>query len=108
MKSKPKIDQLIEEALDSVATIEAVQVPPFFKEKVLNKMRQEQVAKEHGLVPVAWLTPKFQAAALICFVVINTVALFSYTTDDYSDDVDKFAEIYGLSETDTDSYFYQN
>lgn len=108
MKSKTKIDQLIEETLGSVSTIDAVQAPPFFKEKVLKKMTRQQLAQEDGVVYLTWLTPKFQAAALICFVVINTVALFSYTTDDYMEDVENFADIYGLSETDTDSYLYQN
>ncbi|MFT6370311.1 MAG: hypothetical protein ACJAWH_001394, partial [Maribacter sp.] len=28
--------------------------------------------------------------------------------DSYNDNVENFAEVYGLSETDTDSYLYQN
>ncbi len=46
--------------------------------------------------------------ALICFVLLNTIALLYNTSDSYSENVENFAEVYGLSETDTDSYLYQN
>ena len=107
MESKKSIDQLVEETLDSVSGIETIKAPPFFKERVLNRMNQEPVEKDDVFV-LNWFTPKFQAAALICFIVLNIFALRSYTSDSYGDNVDNFAEVYGLSETTTDSYFYQN
>lgn len=108
MESKRNIDRLVEETLDSVSGIGPAKTPPFFKDKVLNRMAQTAVEKEEGVRYLDWFTPKYQAAALIAFVVLNTVALLSSTTDSYGDNVEDFAEVYGLSETDTDSYFYQN
>lgn len=108
MKNKKYINQLVEETLDSASSIEVAKTPPFFKEKMLNQMAQAAVEKEEGIAILNWFTPKFQAATLICFVALNTVALLSYVSDSYGDNVENFAEVYGLSETDTDSYLYQN
>lgn len=109
MESKRNIDRLVEETLDSASGIKPVKTPPFFKEKVLNKMLQANIEEEDGVRYLNWLTSSYQAAILIALVVINTVALLSSTTDNkYVENVENFAEAYGLSETDTDSYFYQN
>ncbi|WP_350288167.1 hypothetical protein [uncultured Croceitalea sp.] len=105
---KTNTDQRIEYTLDSVSSIDTVKTPPFFKEKVLNRIAQEAVKKESGVSYLDGFTPKYQAAALICFIILNAFALFSYNTDnDYGENVENFAEVYGLSETDTDSYLYQ-
>jgi hypothetical protein len=106
MESKKNIDRLVEETLDSVSGIKIVKVPPFFKDKVLNRMIQQNVEKLEGIAVLNWFTSKFQASALICFVVLNALALLSYTNDNYGENVENFAEVYGLSETDTDSYIY--
>lgn len=108
MESKKDIDRLVQETLDSVSGIDTVKTPPFFKDKVLQRMEQPALENEDGVHFLDWVTPKYQAAALIAFVVLNTIALLSYTTDSYGDNVEDFAEVYGLSETDTDSYFYEN
>ena len=108
MKSKKNMNRLVEETLNSVSGIETVKTPPFFKDKVLNRMAQSAIEKEEGVPILNWFTPKFQAAALVCFVVINTVALLSYSTDNYGENVQDFAEVYGLTETETGSYLYQN
>ncbi len=108
MDNKKNIDRLVEEILDSVSSIDAVKTPPFFKDKVLNRMAQNNVETEDGFAVLNWFTPKFQAAALICFVVLNAFAFLSNSTDSYSENVENFAEVYGLSETGTDSYLYQN
>jgi len=110
MKNKSDIEQMVEDTLDSVSGIGTVKVPPFFKEKVLNKMvvSQNTIEKEEGIRFLSWFTPIYQAAALVAFVILNAIALFSTTTDSYGDNVDNFASVYGLSETSTDSYFYKN
>ncbi|MGB5819909.1 MAG: hypothetical protein WBG90_10540 [Saonia sp.] len=109
MESKSNIDRLVEETLDSVSGIKAVKTPPFFKDKVLNKMVQRNMEKEDGASYFNWLTPRYQAVILIALVISNTVALLSNTMDNkYVEKVENFAEVYGLSETDKDSYFYQN
>ena len=108
MDDKRNIDQLVEETLNSVSSIDAIKAPPFFKDKVLNRMTQTAIEKEEGVFILNWFTPKIQAAALISFVLLNTIALLYNTSDSYSENVEDFAEVYGLSETDTDSYFNQN
>lgn len=108
MDNKRNIDRLVEETLESASGIEAVKTPPFFKDKVLNRMSQTIVREEETISILNWFAPKFQAAALICFVVLNGYALLSYSTDSYGDNVENFAEVYGLSESDDDSYLYQN
>ncbi len=108
MENKRNIDRLVEETLDSAPGIEVVKTPPFFKDKVLNKMAQANLKKDDVLY-LNLLTPRYQAAIFVVLVVINTVALLSNTTDNkYEENVENFAEVYGLSETDMNSYFYQN
>jgi hypothetical protein len=109
MESKRKIDRLVDETLESVASIDTVKTPPFFKEKVLNRMAQATKEDEKDVAIVPWFTPKLQAAALVCFVFLNAAALLTYSAEQsYNERVSSFAEVYGLSETDTDSYLYQN
>lgn len=110
MKSKSNIDQLVEDTLNSVSSIDTVKTPPFFKDKVRNSMAERPIERVEGLGYLDWFTPRYQAAALICFVVLNAFALLSYYSDNgYGENVENFAEAYGLSETDaTDSYLYQN
>lgn len=104
MDAKKNINQLVEETLDSVSSIDAVKAPPFFKDKVLNRMAQKADENSEGVRYLNWFTPQFQAAALICFVLVNAYVLFNNSTDSYRDNVDNFAEVYGLSETDSDLY----
>lgn len=108
MESKKNIDRLVEETLDTVSGINTVKTPPFFKDRVLNRMAQKSVEDQEGIAILNWFTPKFQAAALICFIALNSYALLSYSTDSYGENVENFAEVYGLSETDFDSYLSQN
>jgi hypothetical protein len=108
MHSKKNIDLLVEETLERVSTIDKVKTPAFFKERVLNRMVEESASKPEGVFFLNSFAPKFQAAALLWCVIVNTLALLSYSSDSYNDNVENFAEVYGLSETDTDSYLYQN
>jgi hypothetical protein len=108
MENKRNIDRLVEETLNSVSNIDTVKTPPFFKDKVLNRMVQQDTEKAEGGRFLYWFTLKYQAAALICFVLLNTIALLYNTSDSYSENIENFAEVYALSETDTDSYLYQN
>ncbi len=104
MEDKLKIGRLVDETLDGVSAIDQVEAPPFFKEKVLNRMARRDAEEVETSSFLDWLTPKYQAVALICLVALNTVALFSYSkmTEDYSENIENFAEVYGLSETEDD------
>lgn len=112
MNNKKNIDRLVDETLESVSSIDAVKAPPFFKDKVLNRMAQKDPIAEEGVRYLNWFKPQLQAAALICFVFLNAYVLFNNVADNteanYGENVENFAEVYGLSETDTNSYFYQN
>ncbi len=109
MKTKGNIDSLVEETLDSASGIKTATTPPFFKEKVLNKMVQSAVGIEDNAPFFRWLTPRYQVIILIVLIITNAVALFSITEESSNvENVEDFAEIYGLSEPDTDLYFYDN
>ena len=108
MGDEKNIDRLVEETLSSISKIEAVQSPPFFKDKVLNRMAQQKPESDTKMNLLNWFTPRYQLATLICLVLINTIALFYSTSDSYVDNVANFAEVYGLSDTDTESFLYQN
>lgn len=108
MNNKKNIDRLVDETLESVSSIDAVKAPPFFKDKVLNRMAQKVDENKVGVRYLNWFTPQLQAAALVCFIAVNAYAMLYNSGDSYSENVENFAEVYGLSETDTDSYLYQN
>ncbi|WP_424000155.1 hypothetical protein [Maribacter sp. IgM3_T14_3] len=109
MKNKSKIDHLVEDTLESTSSIDSVKIPPFFKEKVLQRMAQNDDKKATSVRYLDWFTPRYQAAALVCLLILNTFALLSYKGDNsYSEKVEDFAELYGLSETSAASYLYQN
>lgn len=108
MDTKGNIDQLVEETLEIVSAISAVKTPAFFKEKVLRSLSEKPAVQKESNVYLNWFTPRYQAAALICFIFVNAVALSTYSSESYSDNVSSFAEVYGLSETNSDTYFDQN
>lgn len=108
MDTKGNIDQLVEETLDSFSNIDSVKTSPFFKVKVLRSLSQQGTRQSEGVSYLNWFTPKYQAAALICFIFLNAAAVFNYSSESYSENVSSFAEVYGLSETDSDTYLYQN
>ncbi|MBM1107765.1 hypothetical protein JQC67_16535 [Aurantibacter crassamenti] len=100
------IDELVDETLESVSKIDKVKAPPFFKDKVLNRMAQQTEKSNEGIHYLDWFTPKYQAAALICFVLLNTAVLLSNTDDSYSENVSDFADVYGITKSDSDTYLY--
>ena len=105
MENKRNIDHLVEETLDSATSIKVVTTPPFFKDKVLNKIAQTNKEKEDRVPYLNWLTPRYQVVILIALVVVNTVALLAHKTDkSYIENAEDFAKEYGLSETN--AYFY--
>ena len=108
MNTKGNMDQQVEETLESVSKIDSVQTSPFFKEKLMRRLAEQETAPTEGVAYLTWFTPKYQAAALICFIFMNAAALLTYSSESYTDNVSSFAEVYGLSETDSDTYLYQN
>lgn len=90
-----KIDELI----DSVSTIQAVNAPPFFKDKVLQRLSKKPI-EDTQPITLSWFSPKLQLAALLVFAFINIGALFLYTSSTENEDIQTFAESYGFSSSD--------
>jgi hypothetical protein len=94
-----KINKKVRETLESIESIKEVQVSPFFKENVMHQIRNatEDVQK----VTWSWFTPKLQLATLVCVVVLNVMAFNNLQETTYDDNINNFAESYGLSNTET-------
>ena len=107
MKDNKNIKGLVEETLEEAGRVESVSTPPYFKERTLNAIfRPEELAeKQPGL---AWFAPKLQVALLIFLVVVNSLALIWYSSGNYDQNVENFAEAYGLSEDESESYYNLN
>ncbi|MRI00206.1 hypothetical protein GH721_06605 [Kriegella sp. EG-1] len=108
MKDKININQLVDETLESVSKIETVKAPPFFKDKVMNRITKEKEKEIDGVRYLNWFTPKYQAAALICFIFLNASALLfnTNTSNNYTEEISDFADVYGISSTISDTYIY--
>ncbi|WP_411031958.1 hypothetical protein [Spongiimicrobium sp. 3-5] len=107
MKKNKNIEKLVDEVLDSASTIDTLKSPPFFKERVFNKLaRNEDVEEEDSLL--GWFSIKYQVAVLLCFVTLNAFALFWYSAGSYDVNVDNFAEAYGLSNPNDETFYNLN
>lgn len=90
-----KTNRSIEEQIDStIDAIENVNVSPFFKEKTMQRLF---VKKEEEQIVWSWFTPKLQLATLACIVILNVMAFSQLNTTTYHDNIDQFAESYGLT-----------
>lgn len=85
----------IKEVIDSADYLEKVSLSPFFKEKTMQRMFATQ--SETSPVVLAWFTPKLQLATLACVVLLNIFAFMNLNSSTYNDNVQEFADSYGLS-----------
>jgi hypothetical protein len=98
------IQQKIDSTLQAVDGIETVNVSPFFKDKTMQRLFSE---KEEVVMRSSWFTPKLQLATLACIVILNVLAftqLDSSGTSSYDENLNEFAETYGLSSSSTTSF----
>lgn len=95
MEAKQNINKKIQETLNSFDTIEQVKVSPFFKDKAMRRLFEQ----EHQVKSVfwSWFTPQLQLATLICIVALNVFALLQTEDNGYDSELSDFAESYGLS-----------
>lgn len=100
---KNDIHTKVKDTLDSVESINAVNVSPFFKDSVMHKIRN--ASQEDTLKTKIWFTPKLQLAVLVVFVVLNTMAFVSFTSSAYEDNINAFAETYDLGQKPKTSLF---
>jgi hypothetical protein len=99
MTSNFEINKKVQETLDSIESIEEVQVSPFFKENVMHQIRN--APEDIQEVTWSWFTPKLQLATLVFVVVLNVMAFSNLHEATYDANINNFAESYGLSSTET-------
>ncbi len=99
---KDHIADKIENTINTVEKIDSVSVSPFFKNKVLNRLYEEQ---EPQFVLTSWLTPKVQLAALAIFILINIAVFVKMNEQQYSTEVDSFAAAYELAPESDNTLF---
>ena len=99
MRTNPEIKKKVEHTLSSVEQMEEVKVSPFFKEKVMHQIRNASEDKNETIL--SWFTPKLQLATLVCIVILNVIAFSNLEDNNYDENINEFAESYGLS-TNTD------
>ncbi|MDO5969706.1 hypothetical protein Q4Q35_07790 [Flavivirga aquimarina] len=94
MKTNNTIQEKIESTFSAMDAIEEVKISPFFKDKTMRKLFEE---KEEEKVIWSWFTPKLQLATLVCLILINAYAFTNLSADNHEDNVEEFAETFGLS-----------
>ena len=99
MDTKKNIQDKIDDTLKAMDSVQEVKVSPFFKDKTMQLLFEE---KEEQNIAWSWFTPKLQLATLVCFVVLNVLALRQYNANKYNTNIDEFAETYGLETTETE------
>ncbi|PWL37791.1 hypothetical protein DKG77_13535 [Flagellimonas aquimarina] len=102
MDGKKITQRKIDEVLDSASQMEAVNAPPFFKDKVLQRLTSNnQVIETSNLL--GWFLPKYQIAALVVFAFLNFGALYVYNNSNQEDEIKTFAQAYGLAADEDNS-----
>lgn len=102
MDKDKEIRNRVDKALQSIDSIEAVNVSPFFKDKVIQKINAQ--SEETPKSTWTWLSPQVQLALLVVVIVFNVMAYLQINSTEYDDNVDSFAQMYGLSESDTNEF----
>jgi len=103
MNSKNSIEEQVDHVLEIGNSIGHVKASPFFKEKMMNRLFEEK--KEEEWLIFTWFTPRLQLASLVCIVVLNIFAFTNLNSTSYEDNINEFAESYGLSSAEETSIF---
>ena len=96
MKSKEHIHQQVQDTFKVVENIEEVKVNYFFKDKVLQQLKNQ---KEEIITIFVWFTPQLQMATLALVLLVNASAIFqafSSQEQNYAVNIDSFAQEYSL------------
>ena len=100
MDTNKNIQSKIDSTLGAINATETVSVSPFFKDKTMRRLFAE---KEEIVGVWNWFSPKLQLATLACVVVLNVVAFTQIYAYSYDENLNDFAETYGLSSSDNDT-----
>lgn len=103
MKTPENIKDRVNRTLDSIDSIEAVKVSPFFKDKTMQRLfaKKEEKQALFGY----WFTLKWQFASLVVIIALNVFVLSKYNMSSYEDEVDYFAQVYDLKTNTEDNLF---
>ena len=102
MNDKKNTFKNLDDLIESVSDIESVGAPPFFKDRVLKELEKQKGQEQSPLV-LSWLTPRLQIAALLAFVFINLGVLYYYNSTNQDQELETFAQTYGLSSPQEES-----
>ncbi len=94
MKTKEEIQNKISKAFDTLDTIENVDLSPFFKNKVLQKIQKPLVDRNL----FTWFTPQLQLAVLAIIFIVNTTAvIYSFSNQEQNNSgIETFIQEYNL------------
>ncbi|MDT0557302.1 hypothetical protein RM697_01500 [Ichthyenterobacterium sp. W332] len=98
MKTQNNIQDEIDEVLNLSNLVAKVKAPPFFKDRTMQSLFSENTIEHSSFF---WFTPKFQMATLLVFIFLNVAAFIQYNTTNYNEQLDSFAERYGIYDTET-------
>ncbi|MEM9000784.1 MAG: hypothetical protein AAGB24_11020 [Bacteroidota bacterium] len=104
MDHRKKTSRQIGELIELATQIQVVGTPPFFKDKVMQQLGKTTVSTE-PLVFLYWFTPKLQVAALLLFVLLNLTGLYYHGSFQQEEELQSFAETYGLYPAQEESIF---
>ncbi len=102
MNDRKNTARRLDDLIESVSNLETVNPPPFFKDRVLNKLQNSSMPEVSQYFP-HWFTPNYQIATLLLFVVLNVATLYYYNSTIETSELQTFAQAYGLSTSEEET-----
>jgi hypothetical protein len=103
MTTPEDIKTRVNQTFESIESIEAVKVSPFFKDKTMQRIFADKEEKKPLFE--SWFAPKWQFATLVVIIALNVFALSTTNSSNYQDAVDNFAQEYDLKTDLEDDLF---
>lgn len=106
--NKINIDQEVQKTMESIDQIQRVEGNPFLYTRLQEKLRQEAEGEN---ITIRTRFPVWQVTMMVVLLFINGVALMQSgyldaTTETATNSIDKFAEEYALTESETEDLEY--
>lgn len=102
MMSNTEIDNKVKATIDSVDSIQEVNVSPFLKDRILHQLDAEEELSSSVL---SWFTPQLQLAALCLVILLNVYAYSVLTSQEYETKVEEFVDTYDFGDETYTSIF---
>lgn len=101
METTNNLQDKINDTINSVDTINDVNVSPFFKDKTMQRLFSEK--KEVSSL-WNWFIPQLQLATLVCVLLVNIYVIKQMKSAEYEESISNFASEYGMT-IESDSPF---